>query len=203
MSQAMQLYLKSSFLDRRRQLVLDPDYIEFDDNDVVSAIPTRFEKMEIVSFRYGVKWIKGYSFYIGRIYCIDIKSATDKVIKIKLKSLYGVNKKLLNDKYSRIVHGLFDLYFKDISIAYLENFNEGHSFRILDTTFTPEGLSWEKSQSVIPWDDVDLKAFSTYFSLFSKSNPSNYKAYEYLTDWNAGMLYSISTHILRVNEKNA
>ena len=72
--------LRSSIFDRPRQLVLDPFYLEFDDNNLASSDPTKFHKEEIAGIRFGIKRIKGLDFYIGRIYCIDIKNNSGKII---------------------------------------------------------------------------------------------------------------------------
>jgi len=67
--------LKSSIFDRPREITISREFLEFDDNDQISSIPTKFLKKDIEGFRYGVKGIRGYSFNIGRIYYIDIKSS--------------------------------------------------------------------------------------------------------------------------------
>src|SRR6266481_4824997 len=112
-SQALKLdfILKSSIFDRPRQLVLDPLYLEFDDNNLASSTPTKFLKEEIEGIRFGIKWISGYGFNIGRIYCIDIKNKSGQIIKLRLKSIYGIRKKQLADKYVKIANTLFRYYF--------------------------------------------------------------------------------------------
>src|SRR5882757_58301 len=112
-SQALKLdfVLKSTIFDRPRQLVLDPLYLEFDDNNLASATPTKFHKEEIEGIRFGIKWIKGLDFYIGRIYCIDIKNRSGQIIKLRLKSIYGIRKKQLADKSVKIANALLRYYF--------------------------------------------------------------------------------------------
>ena len=80
MSDRLEITVKSSILDRHRKLTIDENYIQFDDKDHVDAEPTRFEKENIIGIRYGVALISGYRFYIGRIYCIDIKNESGKGI---------------------------------------------------------------------------------------------------------------------------
>ena len=112
--------LRSTIFDRPRQLTLTPEYLEFDDNDLAHSAPTRFLKQEIESLRYGVKGIRGYSFYIGRNFSIDIRSTSGQVIKLRLKSLYRIRRKQLADKYAEIVNALFNYYFHDITRQYLK-----------------------------------------------------------------------------------
>jgi hypothetical protein len=192
----VQLKLKSSFLDRERAFIIDPDFIEFDDKDLIAEKPTRIVKEEINAFRYGIKWISGYQFTIGRIYCIDIKSTNDIIIRIRLKSLYGVNKKKLSDKYAAIVNALYDQYFDNISLSYLNRLDKEESSQMLNIFFTPSGILLDKQTSIIAWDDLGIRSFTTYFAIFRKSTPEVYRAFEYLTDWNAGILYSILKQIL-------
>jgi hypothetical protein len=65
---------KFSIFGRPRQLTLSPEFLEFDDNDKISSIPTKFLNKDIDGLRYGVKWIQVFGLDIGRIYCIDISS---------------------------------------------------------------------------------------------------------------------------------
>jgi len=86
-SEKLEIMVRSTILDRPRLLVIDPEYIEFDAQDRVSEVPTRFLKTEIEGLRYGVKPIRGYRFRIGRIYCIDVRDTSGRIIKIRLKSV--------------------------------------------------------------------------------------------------------------------
>ena len=95
---------------------------EFDDKDLMSSQPTRLLKNDIAEWKYGIKWINGYQFTIGRIYCIDIRDSNNEVIKTRLKSIYGIRKKELSEKYSKIVNVLYDNFFYDISGSYLDKF---------------------------------------------------------------------------------
>jgi hypothetical protein len=101
----LEFVVRSTILDRPRLLVIDPEYIEFDDQDRISEVSTLFLKTEIEGLRYGVKAIRGYLFRIGRIYCIDVRDMSGRVIKIRLKSVYRVRRKLL-DESRRIITGL-------------------------------------------------------------------------------------------------
>lgn len=195
-SKSIQLTIKSSFLDRERQLIITDEHIEFDDNDRISALPTKFLVPDIVAFRFGIKWINGYQFTIGRIYCVDIKSKKDDVIKIRLKSLYGINLRKLSAKYSEILNGLYDNIFDNISADFLEKFSKSIEFEILGMTFKSSGIYFNDKRRLIEWEDLGTKNYSTYYAVFSKSNPALHKTFEYLTDWNTGILYSVSRQIL-------
>jgi hypothetical protein len=198
--ETLQLTIKSSILDRTRQLTISRTYLEFDDRSSVGSEPTRFLKEEIEGFRYGVKAIHGYQFVIGRIYCIDINNTKGKIIKIRLKSLYGVRKNELGEKYISIINALLEYFFDDIAQSFLQQFAKNESFSILGVNFNSQGVRLKKNNQSITWDDLDTKSFISYFALFSKANPNLYWAFEYLNDWNTTILEGVSRQIL--NEKN-
>jgi hypothetical protein len=189
--------VKSSILDRERELVLDNEFLAFDDKDRIGALPARILKQDITAYRFGVKWIRGYSFVIGRVYCIDIKSVSGEVIKLRLKSVYGINKKQLTDKYSRILNALHDQYFDDLIRQYLRKHTDLQDFDILGIIFRQDGVLIDQKSKLIPWEDLGTKSYSTYYAVFAKSDPAIYKAFEYLNDWNTGVLYSVSREILK------
>lgn len=197
MSNRLEISVKSSILDRHRKLTIDENYIQFDDKDHVDAHPTRFEKENIIGIRYGVAPINGYRFYIGRIYCIDIKNESGKIIKLRLKSIYGVRKKLLGEKYVKIVNALFDNYYEDLIRHYINLFNNQLPFELLKVQFTVEGIGLKQNEDIIPWNDLGTRNYIRYYSLFSKSNPNHYRTFEYLEEWNTGILYAVSRYILR------
>jgi hypothetical protein len=190
------LLIKSSVFDRERELVLDNEFLTFDNNDRISVPPTKFLKEDITAFRFGVKWIKGYSFVIGRIYCVDIKSSAGEVVKIRLKSIYGVNKEKLHEKYATIIDLLYGNYFDDMIMNYLQQFSDSNDFQLPGISFRQDGVLINKN-NLITWEDLGTKSYSTYYAVFSKSDPTIYRAFEYLNDWNTAILYSVSREILK------
>lgn len=188
--------IKSSIFDRERELVLDKELLTFDNKDRIGVPPAKILKQEIVAFRFGVRWIKGYMFVIGRVYCIDINSSLGEVIKIRLKSLYGINKEKLAQKFSKILSTLYDIYFDDLIWKYLKQYEDLQDFEILGTTVRQDGLLIGPKAIHIAWEDVGIKSYHTYFTVFSISDPTVYKAFEYLNDWNTGVLYSVTSMIL-------
>lgn len=189
MAQTFKSFLKSSIFDKGKLLILEPEYIEFGD--------IKFSKFDIAELRYGIKAIKGYRFRIGRIYCIDIKSLDGRIIKIRLKSLYRVRRVLLGKKYKQIVETLFANYINDISLSYIKQFNNKIDFTLLGNSFSQEGLILDQTNELISWFDLGTKNYYSYYSLYSIANPTKYKAFQYLTDWNTIVLYSVSREILK------
>jgi len=196
-SETLDLSLRSSIFDRQRRLTITPTYLEFDDRSSVGLEPTRFKKEEMEGLRYGVKPIEGYQFVIGRIYCIDIRNNQGRTMKIRLKSMYGVNKIALAQKFAKIVNIFLDYFFDDISRGLLEKFHKGESFSLLGVSFFSDGVNLKKDGQLIKWVDLGTQSYTRYYAMYSKWNPNHYKAFEYLVDWNTATLYSVSREILK------
>ena len=62
------------------------------------------------------------------------------------------------------------------------------------------GIILDKKAQNIPWNDLRTKKNSRYYTIFSKENPDNYKAFYYLDDWNTAVLYSVSRYILKAKK---
>ncbi|MEX6690869.1 hypothetical protein QTN47_25395 [Danxiaibacter flavus] len=196
-TQPLRLTVKSSILARVRLLTIDKDYIEFGDNNLSNKAPTKFLKSDIKSFRCGIKWIRGYQFYIGRIYFIDIKEKSGRIIKLKLKSIYGIRKKLLADKYEKIITTLYDNFFDDIARHYLKEFDNNNDFELCGLLFSQKGIAFDKNSEHIAWENIQTNSYRTYYTISPKDAPNAYKAFEYLHDWDARTLYSVSRQILK------
>ena len=192
MIQPLKLFLKSTIFDKEKVLTIDPEFVEYDG--------INFSKFEIAEIRYGIKSINGYRFRIGRIYCIDIKSLNGNILKFRLKSLYRIRIKKLEEKYKLILNALFKNYLNDISLTYIKMFNDKIDFSILGVTFSQSGIQLGKKSDIISWIDLGTKNYNSYYSLFSNSDSKNYKLFYYLSDWNTVVLYSVSRSILKAKK---
>ena len=196
-NEKLEFTVRSTILDRPRLLVIDPQYIEFDDKDRMSEAPTRFLTTEIEGLRYGVKGIDGYRFRIGRIYCIDIRDVSGRVIKIRLKSVYRVRRKLLGDKYLEITNSLLKYYFHDIIRSYHRQFQEGQSVELLGIKLNQHAVLFDEKVGWVSWDFLGTKRYWHYYTLYSEESPDNYRAFVFLEDWNAGVLRGLIEVILK------
>ena len=192
MAQSLTLNLKETIFDKGSTLIISPESIEYQN--------TSLSKFEIEEIRYGVKFIRGYSFYIGRIYCIDVKSLSGSVMQIRLKSLYSIRKKTLGEKYNAIFQALWENYMRDVAESFINLFKSKIDFDLLGITFTQEGIMFDKKNDLIPWEELGTKNYSRYYAIFSKTNHNNYKAFYYLEDWNTVILYSVSRYILKAKK---
>jgi hypothetical protein len=195
--ETLEFTLRSSIFDRPRKLTIHPEYLEFDDKDGAGAMPTRFEKEQMEGLRYGTRFIEGYSFVIGRIFCVDIRSRDGQIIKLRLKSLYRIRRKQLAEKYSTITNAVYKYYFHDVIRQYLTLLDENQSFKILGVSIDAEGVLFDKKVGRVSWDFLGVKRYWRYFTLFSETNPNEYKAYEFLEHWNAGILYGLVESVLK------
>jgi hypothetical protein len=190
----LELDIKSNILDRSRRLLLNSDFIEFDDTNWDTDTVARFNKGEVEAIRFGIKFLKGYMFTIGRTFCIDIKGPNDRNIKIRMTSFYGIRKQALDKKYCLIINTFINTHHNDIVNRAIKVLNSQGKFEVLKTTFEKEGIVIKNK--IIHWEDVGTKVYRTYYTLFSKNDPKIYKSYNYMVDWNAILVYTLSRRIL-------
>lgn len=189
MDQSFEFSLRPSLFHSKKTLLITPHFVEWDN--------INFSKFEMAELRYGVKGINGVGFINGRRYCIDIRSLTGKIITIRFITLYGVGKKALDEKFNSILQALFTNFINEIAGRYLESFYKKIDFILLGVVVSQEGIQLNNKFYIIPWADVGTKRYWHYCTLFSNSQPSIYKAFTYLTDWNTGVLYSVVRAILK------
>jgi hypothetical protein len=197
--------INRSFLDNAwRNLIITKDYILFEDKDLANDSHTQFNKSDITAYRYGVKWIRGAKFTIGRDYQIYIQNIEGRIIKINIKSFYGINKVTNYKNYVDIIDSLWDLLFKDMATDFIARHKNGESFNIGSVKFTNDHLTIEKNtllkkkEMSIPWEKMRIKDYRTYLAVFSSENPSEInQCYNYKDDWNTTIIYSVLHSILQ------
>ena len=197
MNETKEIIFKPAFFSRKQKLILNAEFIEFfkspDDKT-----PIRFSKLEIDGMRFGIRWIRGYQFYIGRIYCVDIKNTAGAIIKFRLKSIYKINTNQLRKKYSIVLNTIFRYYFNEAIVQYLKMFTYKQPFFILNVQFKQDGILINEKNDFISWADIETRSYTTYYTISSKSKPGFYKAFDYIEDWNVWVLYSVLSNILKV-----
>ncbi len=210
MKTELKLKIKRSFLDNyKRELHLHPDFIRFEDKDLVNNGFTSFKTDDIKEFCYGITLYQ-YRIVFGREYQIQIKNFEDKILKIKFTSYFGIKKFKVHELYSEIIGSIWDLYFKEKTLSFIEDFKSGKSFYIGDVNVNPEGVIitvsklLKQEKKIIVWNDVGIRKYTTYVSVYSKENPLDFnRGYSYQKDWNTFVLYNvINTIIANKNIKN-
>ncbi|MEO8151013.1 MAG: hypothetical protein ABI723_25490 [Bacteroidia bacterium] len=197
MSDKIIINFKPDVLSWRRELVIEPGCLQLHNSSPFSEQPVKWLKEEIESFRFGVKWIRGTTFYFGRIYCVDIKNKNQQIIKIRLKTLYGINKEILNSKYAKIVGSLYECYFLPVIQNYCSLFASNKTFEISGITFHEYGLLLPNNMDILEWDDVSIKRYQNYLSIFSTKNPNHYLLFYYNVEWNVLVLEVVIDAILK------
>jgi hypothetical protein len=188
--------IRSSVFDRDRQLVFSDEGISFEKSDLKGAPLKLIDKKSIHGFRHGMKWVRGLAFVIGRVYCIDILADNKTALKIRLKTMYGVRKTQLEEKYALIIKLLFKYFFVSHLEQYALKIDNGESISLLGTSISQEGIYLTPGSPFITWENLGTGAYTTYYALFSKTDSGNYKAFDYLTDWNTSLLLSLTRTIL-------
>lgn len=203
MASELQVKIKRSFLDNYlRPLHLHPEFIMFEDKDLVNNKFTRFKTSEIKEFRYGIKWYR-YHFVFGREYQIYVRNHSNEVLKINFNSYFGIKKYEYYELYASIINSIWDLYFKNYVYTMLKEFDTGESFYVGDVNINPEGVIilvsklFKQEKKLIPWQDVRIKKYQTYISVYSNQNPMDFnRGYYYKEDWNTFVLFEVLKNIL-------
>jgi hypothetical protein len=191
------LVFKPHIIGASKQLTVSDQFIQLkaagkDDKG------TRLDKQDIVAYRFGVKWINGYKFTIGREYQIFVKDSFGCVLKIGFKSLYGYKRNELYAQYNDVMKAIWDNHLSDLATNYLQQVSSGETIRICGVEITQTTVTIEarkilnKKKVTLPWELVGTKDYATYYAIFSTENPAEENStYNYLDDWNAGILYSV------------
>ncbi|MDR3693979.1 hypothetical protein [Mucilaginibacter sp.] len=202
-TQEFNVYIQRGPIDRKkRQLVITSDFIQFEDNNGFDLF-TVFQKEDICEYRYGINWISGYQFTIGREYVIFVRNSSDQVMKISFKSLYGRRKKEYHRLSNNILNTLWDYFFSPITNQLYDEFKKSADITIGRATLTSSGIFVAENglvkteKKMIPWENMEIRSYQTYFAVFSTINPAKINAaFSYLNDWNTLVLHSIVKHIL-------
>lgn len=198
------VYIQRGLIDRKKRLlIITPDFVQFDDGNGL-ALPARFEKNEICEYRFGVNWIKGLEFTIGREYVIFIGSLSGQTIKISFKTFYGIRKKEYHKLSNDILAALWLFFFDDITTKHYQAFQSGVDITIGRATLTKEAVIikeralLKEKQTIIPWEQLAIKDYYTYLAIFSAVDAANTHAtFSYLKEWNTGVLFSLVNTILK------
>jgi hypothetical protein len=202
-TQELDIQIQRGIFDRKqRQLLITPEFIQFENKSGDEPFTT-FKKEEIVEYLYGINWIRGFEFTVGREYVIYVKNSSNEELKINFKSFYGAKKKELYGNYVLIQERLWDFYFGRVGGTQLNQFNQGNNVTIGRATLTNEGVvvsdgGLVKNDKLILWDDVTTKEYYTYVAVYSSKDAAKLNAtFSFLKDWNTMVLFSVIQRILK------
>ncbi|MDP4286208.1 MAG: hypothetical protein Q8891_17500 [Bacteroidota bacterium] len=89
---------------------------------------------------------------------------------------------------------------RDVAESFVKRYKNKIDFDLLGILFSQAGIQLTQQSNLISWEDVGTKNYSRYYAIFSKENPNNYKAFDYLEDWNTDIVYYVSKSILKVKK---
>jgi hypothetical protein len=201
---ALNIIIQRGVFDRKqRQLLITPEFIQFE-NKSGSTPFTTFKKEEISEYRYGINWIRGFEFTVGREYVILIRNTSGEVLKINFKSFYGIKKKEYHHEYNLILDKLWEFYFGRVGAKLVNEHKKGNEVTIGNATLTDEGIIFSDSgllknqQKLVTWDDVTTKEYYTYLAVYSAIDPAKFNAtFSFFKDWNTMVLFSVIKRILQ------
>ncbi|ARS42711.1 hypothetical protein CA265_24835 [Sphingobacteriaceae bacterium GW460-11-11-14-LB5] len=196
--------IKKGYFDRQpKTLLFKSQSIEFGNQKLALPIAIDLSKEEPIQYRFGIKWIRGFEFTVGRKYQLFIKNGDSEMIKISFGSYYGINKIPLFNQYIEILNQLWRSYFDGLVDQYLALFEQKTPFTLANVGFDEFGIKIKsvnfikEEEKSLSWIDVGTRDYQTYFAIFSKQAPSIInKGYSYLDDWNTRVLYSVVQTIL-------
>ncbi len=134
------VYIQRGPIDRRqRQLIITQDLIQFEEKNGSDAVTT-FTKDEICEYRYGINWIKGFEFTIGREYVIFVRNSSGQTLNISFKTFYGSRKKEYHKLSNDILNALWYFFFNDIANQLYDKFKKGADITIGRATLTKDAI---------------------------------------------------------------
>ncbi|OBW42654.1 hypothetical protein AB670_00959 [Chryseobacterium sp. MOF25P] len=187
--------VRGLFDTRKRQLTIDEYFLKFENKDHNEDLFTIISKNEIIGIRYGIHFIKGLEFYIGREYQIFIKTKSGKELKIFFKLFY---RRKLNEKHQLffdIVNELWNQYFDEILNNYIQQFSNSEEFNLCGVVFKDTCIQFDKKE--ISYHDLAIKKYSHYFMIYSEENQYKNKMLYYLKDNNAVILIELLNIIIK------
>jgi hypothetical protein len=191
-------FQKEIFFSKKNNLSIHDKGIIYDFYNWGKKKRIEILKENITDYRYGIKWIRGFEFIIGRQYQIFIKDINNKTTRFIFRTYYGIRKKELHSIYSGVHSDLWELFFREIGQNYISKLENKEDFCIGDVKFSEKGVTIKVSgfaseeEKLILWDDLETKDYHTYFTIFSKKNAINInRGYSYMNDWNTDLLFNV------------
>ena len=174
---------------RKRQLIIDENFLKFENKDYNEDLFTVIPKEEIAGIRYGIHFIRGFEFYIGREYQIFIKTKSGKELKIFFKLFYRRKLDEKHQLFCSIVEELWNCYFDDILNEYIGQYNNHEEFNLGGILFKDTCIQFDKKE--ISYSDVAIIKYNHYFMVYSKEDQYKNKMLYFLKDENAVLVSSL------------
>ncbi|MCJ8153369.1 hypothetical protein MKJ01_06285 [Chryseobacterium sp. SSA4.19] len=187
--------VRGLFDSRKRSLIIDENFIKFENKDQTDDLFTVINKEDIAGIRYGINFIKGYSFYIGREYQIFIRTQSNKELKIFFKLFYG---RKLNEKhqlYCDIIDQLWKNFIDRISNDYLQKIKNNEEASIAGVHFFNNRIRFNQQEILL--EDIDVKKYRHHFIILSRQDHYKNKMLYYLKDKDAVILLDVINNLIK------
>lgn len=191
------IVVRGLFDGRKRQLIINENYIKFESKDNKKDLFKIINKEDISDIRYGIHFIKGLEFYIGREYQIFIKSKSGKEVKINFKLFYRRKLKEKHQLFCDIIDKLWSLYLDDMTESFLKKIEEKEDFFLCGIQFSADRIKFNNKELL--FKDLEIKNYYHYFMVYSKNDHYQNKMLYYLKDDNAVIVSHLLT-ILKSHE---
>lgn len=180
---------RSFFDNLPRKLVFHSDFFEFQAG-IKSTQPIRIEKNSIIGIKYGIHFIKGLEFYIGRDYQIIFVLKNKKEVKINFKTFYRYKLNEKHQLYQEIIDEIWDFCVNDLVMDFYNQFNNNQSFTICDLKFQNKQILLNKKWLMM--NKIEIKSYQDKLIIYEIENPNNSSnLLYYLKDVNAVVLWSL------------
>ncbi len=200
-------HFKRNPLDRKRRLVITPEYLEFEDDELISNPYKKFEKAAIAALKYYIEPIV-FELVIGHSYHIDVRNLAGEEMKIVFKSFFAYKNPPQHARFSEMVNLIWEYFFAEAANALLLKFSRSEEFELCGVRFNKTGVVVKKDGFIkssgfeIPFEKLQIKNYQEYFVLFSSEEPSGTcVSFVYKDVWNALMLDLITKAI--INDRQA
>jgi hypothetical protein len=188
--------VKRSPLGTRRDLTIDPLYLEFEG----PLANTRFTKEDIEAFRFGVSGFRYSFFTLNKSYNIEVKNSQGKIMLIRMHSIFGIGSKKIQRLFIKIHNQIQRSYFNDMAIHYVRLLKSGLTYELAGVMLTNEGILLRKDNAVVPWFRIGLKNYFQSCSIYDLGNPQHVRSFDYWHDWNASLLRAVVDYKIRSND---
>jgi hypothetical protein len=188
-------WLTSGLLDRKRRLILTPDFVEFENRDLNGSEFTRLDKSDIVDFRHSVEAIVWYKFVVGRHFSFNIKDRANRELRFSFDSYFGFRKESARH-YASIVGDIWEYYQTDILNTYLKRYYEQEELKLCGIGISLMGIELVDRNAFLVWDQVRIKKYYQYFAIYDKNMPESHARISY-NQYGARTLSAMLRTILR------
>ena len=154
---------------------------------------------QIVAFRYGINWISGYQFNIGRQYIVEILDERGQIFPVKLRSMYGIRRNIYYSKWSDIVAALWHFYFRQLFEMRFQQYRYKERFDFAGVEFHPFGIKFDEYS--LFWNEIRLSNYKSYFVVHHYEDLKKRKSFNFKNDWNASLLQVLLKEIKREQDR--